>query len=138
VFLWSRRISRDPLVHWSTKGEFLMACGITMKLPKETKRYCPTCRKHTVHKIDTAKQKSRSSARPMSRGSASRETMRGLRGGTGNLGRRSRKAPKNWKRKTKTTRRIGITYKCSECGKMHGIKKAIRAGRIEIGEKVAK
>jgi large subunit ribosomal protein L44e len=96
-----------------------------MKLPKETNRYCPKCRKHTAHKIETAKQKSR-------------EKARGLRGGTGNLGKRSKPAVKSWKRKTKVTRRIALEYKCSECGKKHQISKAIRAGRIEIGEKVAK
>ena len=110
-----------------------------MKLPKETKRYCPKCKKHTVHKIDTAKQKSRSAARPHSRGSSSRAKARGLTTGTGNKGRwGSKPAIKSWKRKTKVTRRIGVTFKCAECGKMHNIKKAIRTGRIEIGEKVAK
>jgi len=107
-----------------------------MKLPKETKRYCPTCRKHTTHKIDTAKQRSRGSARPLSWGSQSRVEARGVN--TGNLGRRSKPPLKSWKRKTKVTRRITVTYKCAECGKMHGIKKAIRTGRVEVGEKVAK
>jgi|SRR3989338_757201 len=109
-----------------------------MKLPKETKRYCPTCKKHTTHTIRAAKQNSRSATHPMSRGSASREKARGLRGGTGNLGRRSKPAIKSWKRKTKTTKRITLEYKCSECKKTHQIKKAIRSGRIEIGEKIVK
>lgn len=109
-----------------------------MKLPKELKRYCPYCRKHTTHKVETAKQRSRSSTHPLSRGSRSREISRGLIKGFGNKGRRSRKSPKDWKRKSKTTRRIVINYRCNECKKVKGIKKAIRAGRIEIGEKVAK
>ena len=109
-----------------------------MKLPKETKRYCVYCKKHTLHKINTAKQKSRSAAHPLSRGSTSRLKSRGLRSGTGNKGRYSKKAPKNWKRKTKTTRRLAVLYTCKECGKTKGAKKAIRSGRIEIGEKVAK
>src|SRR3989344_5426098 len=104
-----------------------------MKLPKETRRYCPTCRKHTKQKIGTAKQSSRSSAHPLSRWSTSRVQSRGLKVGPGNQGRFSKPAIKSWKRKTKTTRRISITYKCSVCGKMKGIKKAIRTGRIEIG-----
>jgi len=111
---------------------------IKMKLPKETRRHCPTCKKHTVHKIDTAKQRARSSARPLSRWSPSRTKLRNYRTGKGNLGRFSKPAVKSWKRKTKVTRRITVTYKCSVCGKMHNIKKAIRAGRIEVGEKVAK
>ncbi len=109
-----------------------------MKLPKEVRRYCPYCREHTKQTVGTAKQKARSATHPLSRGSATREALRGLRGGFGNLGRRSRKGPKDWKRKTKVTKRITVSYKCSKCGKTHNIKKAIRAGRIEIGEKVAK
>ena len=109
-----------------------------MKLPKETKRYCPYCRIHTTHKIDTASQRSRSSAHPLSRYSPKRTKQRGERSGTGNLGRYSKPAVKSWKRKIKVTRRITLEYKCSECGKKHQIKKAIRTGRVEIGEKVAK
>ena len=109
-----------------------------MKLPKETKRYCPYCRKHTEQTISVAKQKSRSSTHPMSRGSKSREKMRGLRTGYGNLGRRSRKGPKDWKRKTKATKRLTVLFKCKECGKMKGMRSAIRVSRIEIGEKVNK
>jgi len=109
-----------------------------MKFPKEVNRYCDKCKKHTVHKVDIAKQKSRSAKHPLSRGSSSREKARGLGTGTGNKGRRSKPAIKSWKRKTKVTRRIGVLYRCKECGKAKGIKKAIRAGRIEIGEKVAK
>jgi len=110
----------------------------TMKLPKKTKRYCPKCKKHTDHTVSTAKQKSRSATHPLSRGSLSRQKARGLRRGFGNKGRFSKKAPKSWKRKTKVTRRIVLLYKCKDCGKSSGIKKAIRSGRIEIGEKVAK
>lgn len=111
---------------------------MNMKFPKETKRYCIYCRKHTIHGIDTAKQKGRSSGRPLSRWSESRVMARGLKRGRGNLGRFSKPAVKSWKRKSKVTRRIGILYKCKECGKSKGIRKAIRSGRIEIGQKVAK
>lgn len=110
-----------------------------MKLPKETKRYCPYCKKHTIQTIATAKQKGRSSAHPMSRGSSSRANARGQGVGYGNKGRWGSKPPiKSWKRKTKVTKRIGLLYKCKICGKMKGIKKAIRSSRIEIGEKISK
>ena len=109
-----------------------------MKLPKETKRYCPTCKKHTLQSVGTAKQRARSATHPLSRGSRARETLRGLIKGFGNKGRRSRKGPKDWKRKAKTTKRISVMYTCKVCKKSKGIKKAIRAGRIEIGEKVSK
>jgi large subunit ribosomal protein L44e len=109
-----------------------------MKLPKEIKRYCPYCRKHTIHTVGTAKQKARSSAHPLSRWSNARTKARSYRSGTGNLGRFSKPAVKSWKRKTKTTKRITVQYKCKECNKIHQIKKAIRTGRIEIGQTVAK
>jgi large subunit ribosomal protein L44e len=110
-----------------------------MKLPKETRRYCPYCKKHTVHAIGTASQKGRSSSHPLSRGSKSRANARGLGIGKGNKGKwGSKPAVKAWKRKTKVTRRITLLYKCKLCKKSKGMKKAIRAGRIEIGQKVAK
>lgn len=109
-----------------------------MKLPKETRRYCPYCGKQTAQVISVAKQKSRSATHPNSRGSASREKLRGLRGGFGNLGRRSRKAPKNWKRKTKATKRMTVLYTCKECKKSKQAKSSVRTSRLEIGEKIAK
>jgi large subunit ribosomal protein L44e len=110
-----------------------------MKLPQKTRRYCPKCKKHTEHKVSTAKQKSRSATHPMSRGSSKRAELRGLKSGTGNKGKwGSKPAVKSWKRKTKVTKRIAIEYTCNECKKTHQIKKAIRTSRIEIGEKVAK
>ncbi len=109
-----------------------------MKLPKETKRYCPYCKKHTEQSIGTAKQKSRSATHHMSRGSTTRLKLRGFRMGFGNQGKYSRKGPKDWKRKTKITKRISVIYTCKVCKKMKGIRKAIRSGRIVIGEKVSK
>ena len=73
----------------------------------------------------------------MSRGSSSRAKMRSLHG-YGNWGRRSKKGAKDWKMKVKVTKRIGILFKCKECGKMKNLKKAIRSSKIVIGEKVSK
>ena len=109
-----------------------------MKLPKETKRYCPSCKKHTAQKISVVSQKARSASHPMSRWSRSRMMARGLRRGYGNKGKASKPGVKNWKRKVKVTRRMKVLYTCKVCGKGKTIKKAMRAGRIEVGEKVAK
>lgn len=109
-----------------------------MKLPKETRRYCPYCKKHTKQQILTAKQKSRSATHPLSRWSTTRAKKRSYRSGYGNLGRFSKPPVKSWKRKTKITKRISLVFKCAVCGKMKGIKKAIRSSRIEIGEKISK
>jgi len=109
-----------------------------MKFPPEINRYCPYCNKTTKQKVSVAKQKSRSSAHPLSRGSDFRVMSRGFRVGFGNQGRYSRPPPKNQKRKSKQTKRLGVLYTCSVCKKSKGIKKAIRTSRLEIGEKVAK
>ena len=129
-------VSLELIVHESGTQ---MTTNSKMKLPKETKRHCPTCRKHTTHKIGVAKQKTRSATRPLSRGSTVRAKARGVRSGTGNKGKWGSKPPvAKWKRKTKVTKRMTLEYTCKECKKTHQIKKAIRTGRIEIGEKVAK
>jgi large subunit ribosomal protein L44e len=110
-----------------------------MKLPKEMKRYCSHCKKHTTHLVGTAKQKARSATRKLSRGSDSRARARGLKTGSGNKGKwGSKPAVKAWKRKTKTTKRITVEYKCKTCKKVKQASKAIRSGRIVIGEKVSK
>ncbi len=109
-----------------------------MKLPKELQRYCPYCRKHTKQTLAIAKQKSRSSAHPLSRSSTARLQARGLRVGYGNQGRFSKKGVKDWKRKTKATKRLAVLYTCTVCKKIKGARKSIRVSRIEIGEKVAK
>jgi large subunit ribosomal protein L44e len=109
-----------------------------MKLPKEKNRYCPYCKKHTQQLVLTAKQKGRSGAHPLSRGSNSRLMKRGLRSGYGNKGKYSRKGPKDWKMKVKVTKKISILYKCKVCNKMKGVSKGIRSSRIVIGEKVSK
>lgn len=109
-----------------------------MKLPKELKRYCPYCKKHTDQTVSTAKQRSRSATHPLSRGSKTRELLRGVRGGFGNQGKRSKKGAKDWKRKTKTTKRITVLYTCKQCKKAKGSISAIRSSRIEVGEKISK
>ena len=110
-----------------------------MKLPTELNRYCPYCRAKTKQKISVAKQKSRSSAHPLSWGSTSRAKSRGVRSGTGNKGRWGSRPPiAKWKRKSKSTKRMTILYTCTVCKKAKGIKKAIRTSRLEIGQKVAK
>lgn len=109
-----------------------------MKLPEKTNRFCPYCKKNTSQKVSVAKQKSRSATHPMSRGSKMRLKLRGLTSGTGNKGKYNKPPIKNWKRKTKQTKRMTILYTCTVCSKAKGIKKAIRTSRVQIGDKVAK
>ena len=109
-----------------------------MKLPKETKRYCPYCKKHTSQTIATAKQKGRSTGHPLSRWSPSRTKKRNYRMGYGNQGRFSKPAIKDRKMKTKVTKKINILFKCKDCNKMKGKSKGIRSSRVQIGEKISK
>ncbi|MBS3081691.1 hypothetical protein J4416_01980 [Candidatus Pacearchaeota archaeon] len=109
-----------------------------MKLPEKTNRYCPHCKKQTSQTIGVAKQKSRSSAHPHSRGSTSRVKKRGLNSGFGSQGRYSKPAIKSWKRKTKQTKRLTILYTCTICKKSKGRSKGKRVSKIQIGEKISK
>ena len=71
-----------------------------MKLPEKVNRYCTKCNKKTEQKVSVAKQRSRSSVHPMSRGGKSRLKARGLTSGPGNHGKYSRRPPKQQKMKS--------------------------------------
>jgi len=101
-----------------------------MKVPKAQKRYCPFCKKHTEHKVSSAKKRS---ASPLTRGSKHRARKRGLARGMGNRGRYSRKAVGSWKMTgKKRSKKTDIRYQCKVCNKSHMQKKGIRAKRMEF------
>lgn len=101
-----------------------------MKLPKQTKRLCPHCKKHTEHKIAQTKKKSASS---LSYGSKVRAKQRGRARGSGNQGRYSKPAVTKFKLTgSKTTKKTDIRYQCKECKKQHVQSKGIRAKRVEF------
>ena len=104
-----------------------------MKLPKTTKRYCPYCKKRTEQKIDLLSTGAKRGTLKM--GSLTRVKQRGGMPGKGNKGRYSRKAPKNWKRKTKTTTRKVLIYTCKECKKSKHANHSRRVSKLLIGEK---
>lgn len=104
-----------------------------MKFPKNVNRYCPYCRKHTPHKLEVAKAKTRSSTRPLSRYSRSRTNARGLTKGMGNKGKYS--MPPIKKRKMmnkKLSKKIDLRYECLECNKMSQRAKGFRAKKFEL------
>lgn len=89
-----------------------------MKIPKNTKRYCPHCKKKTEHKIKIVGTGAKRGT--LTRGSISRAKSRGLGRGIGNKGKwGSKPAVSKFKRKSKTTKKTNIMYTCSECGKSH-------------------
>ncbi len=102
-----------------------------MKKPKEIKRYCPFCRKHTAHTVSLSKRKAPNSTHPLSKGAKSRTN---FGHGTGNLGKLGSKPPiTKWKSTgKKSTKKTDYRYKCSECKKSHAQAKGIRAKKIEL------
>lgn len=103
-----------------------------MKLPKKTKRYCPSCNKHTEHKIDIVSTGHKRGT--LKKGSIARMKKRGSIPGTGNKGKTSRKAVKQRKMKTKTTTRKVLIYKCQVCKKSHQ-SRSRRVSKIVLEQK---
>ena len=105
-----------------------------MKLPKKTTRYCPYCKKRTEQKIDLVGTGSKRGT--LKRGSLIRAKQRNAMPGRGNKGKYgSKPAIKSWKRKTKTTTRKVVIYKCDVCKKSKQAKHSRRVSKILIGEK---
>ena len=104
-----------------------------MKFPKITMRFCPTCRKHTEHKVANAKKRTPGSAHPMSYGSKKRARLRGSARGHGNLGRYSKPAITKWKMTgKKTSKKTDLRYTCSVCHKTHVQRKGFRVKKVEF------
>ena len=102
-------------------------------MPKTTKRLCPNCKKHTPHKVEIAKAKTRSSTRPLSRYSKARTNARGLTKGMGNKGKYS--MPPIKKRKMmnkKMSKKIDLRYLCNTCKKMSQKSEGFRAKKFEL------
>lgn len=104
-----------------------------MKLPKVKKRLCKTCKTHTEHKVINQGFKGLNKNHTQSRGSQTRVKKRGLRRGTGNLGRFSRKPVGKWKMTgRKNTKKSDFRYTCQTCKKTSVQPSGIRAKRFEL------
>ena len=92
-----------------------------MQKPRKIKRYCPSCKKHTVHNIDKIKKRKASELKQGQR--RFRRVMSGYRGFP-------RPKPEG---REKTSRRISLKYTCDVCKKsiQHPTQ---RAKKFEIGE----
>jgi len=105
-----------------------------MKLPRTRKRYCPYCKKHTLHKVILVSSGHKRGA--MKKGSIERANLRGRGVGMGNLGKwGSKPAVTKFKRKTKGTKKTNVMYTCSVCNKSTVQKKGKRVSKIQIKEK---
>lgn len=104
-----------------------------MKIPKQMKRFCPFCKKHTEHKVTLQKHRGLSKTHTQSRGSQTRTKKRGSRAGTGNLGRYSRRALAQWKMTgAKASKKTDLRYTCSVCQKTHVQKAGKRSKKVEM------
>jgi len=102
-----------------------------MKIPKKINRFCPYCKKKTEQKIDLVGTGSKRGT--LKRGSISRAKLRDAYPGKGNKPKGgSKPAIKKWKRKTKTTTRKVIIYKCQECKKSTHAKNSQRISKLMI------
>ena len=101
-----------------------------MKKPKLVKRHCPSCKKHTEHKVTQTKKKNPST---LSYGSKVRARRRGAARGAGNRGRYSKPAVTKFKMTgKKTTKKTDFRFECKECKKSHTQRRGIRAKRVEL------
>jgi large subunit ribosomal protein L44e len=91
-----------------------------MKFPQQVKIYCPFCKKHTLHKVETAK---RGKERTLAAGR--RRFARKMRG----YGSFPKEYPKG---RGKPTRKVDLRFKCSVCGKKHMKGKGFRVKKLEF------
>ncbi|MBC8494865.1 hypothetical protein H8D36_01800 [archaeon] len=102
-----------------------------MKQPKTVNRHCPTCNKHSAHKVAQSKKKAKGSVHPLSHGSKTRTMQRGEWRGAGNLGKYS-KPPKPKMVGKKLSKKTDFRYTCNVCGKTHMQSTGIRAKKVEL------
>jgi len=95
---------------------------VKMKFPKEMRKYCPYCNKHTVHKVEVVKKRPR---RTLAHGQ--RRFLRKMKG----YGSFPKENPKN---REKATKKVNLKLTCQECKKAHSIK-GWRAKKLELVEK---
>ncbi|MBI2579532.1 MAG: 50S ribosomal protein L44e [Candidatus Aenigmarchaeota archaeon] len=96
-----------------------------MRIPKNQKKYCPFCRKHTQHSVEEAKRRPR---RQDTR--SQRRFLRKMRG----YGSFPKENPKG---REKPTRKTDFRYKCGVCGKKHTAGTGFRIKKFELASEKA-
>ncbi len=94
-----------------------------MKSPKQQKRYCPTCKKHTEHKVSVHKTRARPTPKKHALGWGSRHVGAIFAGYGGSARRVVTPA--------KTTKKIALRFQCLTCSKMHYKQNPIRMKKFE-------
>ncbi len=93
-----------------------------MDMPQNVRIFCPTCRKHTEHKVEVAKKKQR---RTLAQGQ--RRYLRKLKGYTS--------FPRPKPDHEKAVKRTDLRYKCSVCGKKHNKGQGFRNRKFKLVKK---
>ena len=91
-----------------------------MKMPKQQRKYCPVCRKHTIHTVEEAKRHQR---RTLAKGQ--RRFLRKMKG----YGSFPKENPKG---REKPTRKLDLRFACNVCKKKHSIGRGFRVKKIEF------
>jgi len=101
-----------------------------MKYPKNKKRYCPSCKKHTDHVASLTKKKNASS---LTYGSKVRARKRGQARGKGNMGRYSKPAISKFKMTgKKSSKKTDLRFECKVCKKSHVQRQGFRTKKLEF------
>jgi len=102
-----------------------------MKFPKEMKRLCVKCKKHTVHKVSQEKKRTAGTAKPLGKFQKTR-TRYGK--GMGNLGRYGSRPPINKFKMTgkKSSKKVDLRFTCNDCKKSSVYNSPFRAKKVEI------
>ena len=90
-------------------------------MPKDQRKYCPICKKHTDHTVKKASTTKK--RRTMARGQ--RRFLRKMKG----FGSFPKENPKG---REKPTRKLDLRYTCKTCKKQHTIGKGFRVKKFEI------
>lgn len=102
-----------------------------MKLPKQMKKYCKTCKTNTLQKVDQYKVSGKRSS--LTHGSKQRMQQRGKCKGHGNLGRLSKGPISGFKRTgAKISKKTALRYTCTVCKKAMLQKQGIRTKKVEF------
>jgi large subunit ribosomal protein L44e len=92
---------------------------MAMKLPRNIKTYCKSCKKHTLHEVERVKKRKASELKWGQR--RFRRVTAGYRGFP-------RSKPEG---REKPTRRVYLRYRCKDCKKAHQ-RPCIRAKKFEF------
>ena len=95
-----------------------------VKIPKETKRYCPKCRKSTLHKVTQVKSGKK-------RGTLTQGARRFKKKTAGYTGFPRPKPEKGKRFGVKLTKKVALLYTCKECKKSFPKKQGFRAKKVE-------